>query len=424
MSMIELIRREGEEAQPPKKTKSEPPKEKVRVRPDFSPLFAAISDTHLNAHQYGLPQRAEDMRRAFGACLEKARGALGEGGLVVHCGDVFNSPVVRPSVILRAAETLEKSGLRVTAIRGNHDGTSLRARREDLSLLLLERAGALEYEESSVVVSEIRGSRIRFIFQSHEGKRTMEKLEALRGELEMGEGDFDYTVLVLHGIIEGLGRGAEIPRSAFIEFTDEFEVDLAICGHQHERQIDDTIRVIYPGAPECLDIDQAEASRGFFLVGTRGGRVDYQWVPIRTRPMRDLAVDLGEVKGEEVNRALRASLKKIKVPEGAVVRVVVRGRADRRARRLDKGSAQSLLPSALKVFVVNKVEYAEGEREIGRVLGVREAAEQSLLDLGQAGARREALAAAMEDILVETRGRGEGWISGIRETVREVTDRD
>lgn len=394
----------------------------MRVKVGFEPLFACISDTHLNAHQYGMRQRAEDMCRAFEQCLSKARELLGPGGLVIHAGDVFNSPMVRPSAVLEAGRVISDSGMEVWAIRGNHDGSSLRASRRDLSLLLLEKVGPLRYVESDVLDLELGGKTFRFAMQSYCAGSELEELGRL---LSVRYGDpVDFTVAVLHAIVEGVGHGAELGRKEFEDFVQGCGVDLALCGHHHEMAVDEDIRAIYPGSPECLDISKAGHSRGFFLVGLSGGALDRQWVPISPRPMRNLEVDLGEVDSGELQSRLEARLRGEKVPEGSVVRVVVKGRGKGRSSRLDKSAAASYFQGALKTFVVNRVEYEDRGNQQEGAEDLRSALEGSLLELAVPSDRASRISGVMEDILREAVDRKAGWISQVRDSLQEVISGD
>ena len=96
MAMADLIREKKGKNRIVKrdniKKKQKEPEDIIEIRGDFKPLFSFISDTHLNIHQYNLAQRAKDALDAAEQCLKKTHDILGDGGLVIHGGDVFNYP--------------------------------------------------------------------------------------------------------------------------------------------------------------------------------------------------------------------------------------------------------------------------------------------------------------------------------------------
>lgn len=408
-------------------------KEIIEIRGDFTPLFSFISDTHLNIHQYNLKARAEDALNAAEQCLSKTHEMLGDDALVIHGGDVFNYPNVRPSGVLEANRVFNKYPLHILAIRGNHDGTFTKARRSDISLILLEETGALQYIENSIITRHFReipnygDVKINFILQSYMGNKTMDALWRLAGNLDemntvTSEGvDKTFNVLVIHEIIEGVSIGANVPRDEMMQFIDEYDIDLVLCGHLHIRSEDKQLKMLCPGSPECFDIDQCNEERGFYVIGLENSHLGYQWIPIHTRNMEDIHIDLGDVSQVDVNAVLEQEISDMNAEDGSIIRFVIKGMTSTFLPKIDRKLFDRKFATALKIMVVNRIQYSkENDVMDVEVMSPKRALKKALDELGVEKDRANKMAEAMIEASNEAADRSEGWRNEIRHIIQDL----
>lgn len=401
------------------------PKKEVELRDGFIPLFSFIADTHLNAHQYNLKERANDMLHAFEECLDLSRSVLGEEGFVIHGGDVFNSPIVRPFAIIKASEVIEKCGMNIFSLRGNHDGSLLRAERSDISLQVLDKTCQLSYIESDVLSLTFPECVINFFFQSHVGKDTMRYLHKLVEDAEVEEQLDSFNILVIHSIVEGMSAfGVEIPRDEFKSFIKDNNIDLVLIGHFHKKVIDDELRLLCPGSPECLDIDQAEIDRGFFIIGVEGDKLSYQWIRIQTRKMNDLTIDLGDISNTDVNVKIKDYLSRTPLEAGSIARFNLIGRSSTNPPVIDRSVFKTYCRGLLKVIVNNKITYEEKKEKRKDVLSTEDAINKALKDLGFSEHQIRKYTTSMISISEEASLRKDGWREEIRNIIKDCVGDD
>lgn len=425
MSMVEILRK----SRLIKREKTVVMEDKfIEIQDDFTPLFVFLSDTHLNAHQYNLSQRPKDLLAAFDSCLTKSQEILGENGVVIHGGDVFNSPNVRPSAIIETMKMLLEHTVKVYALRGNHDGSFIKAKRNDITLKLLEETGAITYLESRVLTHFFDGVAINFIFQSYMGKKTMAYLEVLTENLDeiykvaQSTAEKVFNVLVIHDIVEGVSMGANLSRREFKAFLEKKNISLALCGHLHTRTLDPEIKILHVGSPECLDIDQADEERGFFVIGTENNQLGYQWIPIQTRPMRDISIEVGDVSTVDLNTLLKEKIVDLVLEEGTIVRFTIHGTTTTLLQQIDKKIFSKQFPGMLKIFVKNVIKYIKEEVDRVEMLSLRDAIKCSLGDIGIEEERITPLTDAMMEVLKESSERVEGWRTSIRHIIHKLIE--
>lgn len=431
MSMINHLKNNTDlfrtEDNPTKIRRKTTEKRKIKMDDDFKALFAFISDTHINAHQYHLQQRAEDILDAF----ERALAFLDrydDDFPIIHGGDVFNSHSVKPSTVIRTSNIITKHGKKIYTVRGNHDGTQHRAKDNNMALNLLDEMNPyVHYIESGVVHLNLAngGTKkhpVTFAFQSYAAKRAMKKLHGLRDKIaKFRDG---HTALIIHDIVEGVTPfGAQIPREPFEKYIRECGIDLVLAGHLHTKAIDGEIHLINPGSLECLDIDQADQERGFFIVGTSGQSnvLEYRWIPIETRNTEDIIIDVGDVSRKDINRILRREISNLEIERGSVVRFTVKGQTETHLPRIENNIFTEYFPDMLKIMVNNQIRFARDRKNVDGILDPEDAMKNALRELGVDDGRIDELADAMAEISVEAAERTEGWQREIRKTIKNAS---
>lgn len=423
MSMIEIIKKRRNDGE---KQDQEEKNDEIEVDGDLYPLFAFVSDTHINAHQYHLPQRAEDIMDAFRRSLELLN-PLGDHIKIIHGGDVFNSYSVSPSVIIQTSKIISNVGKEMYALRGNHDGSWMKGSKKDTALNLLDEMNEkLKYVESKVINTALGKEgdlyRAQFIFQSYVGRKTMEKLWELKDELSEKD-EFTFNILVIHDIVEGTTPfGANIDRNELKTFIQECDIDMILAGHLHTTVIDEELNLLNPGSIECLDIDQADQERGFFLIGAdeTSGKLIHQWIPVSTRNFEDIDIDLGFIDDRDIHERILQKIQLTDIESGSVVRFTIKGTTETHLPRIDKRIFVRQFPDMLKIMVNNKIQFASSRVEISDVLDPQDAIKTALKDLGLEEGQIDGVSEAMLEISVEASERNEGWRENIRKTIKEM----
>ncbi|WP_243669529.1 DNA repair exonuclease [Vulcanisaeta sp. JCM 16161] len=117
-------------------------------------LIAQLADIHLGHRQYGLEERLEDYNRAFLNAVDRLIQLREERGLdtVIISGDFFDTQRPSPSIYItaiRGLTRLREAGIRVIAIRGNHDSSVINPVENPLAVL--HQMGLIQYLDNGYV---------------------------------------------------------------------------------------------------------------------------------------------------------------------------------------------------------------------------------------------------------------------------------
>lgn len=418
MSMINALK--GKKSNPQKVKDKGDSRKGIKLKID--PAFTFITDPHINAHQYNLPTRADDMLKAFGDALEKCSRLMGKEGTIVLGGDVFNSAMVKPSAIIDTYRTIrDKGNWTIYSIRGNHDGSENKARRNNISLALLsEMDKDIHYIESGIITIT-NGKRINLIMQSYVGRNTMERLLEISDDIPEDKSDNEFNVLIIHDIVEGTTPfGAHIPREEFKAFIEEKKIDLVLSGHLHTKIVDEEIKLVNPGSTERLDIGMASDECSFLLVGFKDDELVYRWIPVETRNMEDIEIDVGDISDDDVNAVLREKIKGLEIESNSIVRFTIKGTTRSHLPRIGKKLFGHNFPDVLKIIINNKIKYVKEKGTTEELLSQKDAIEKVLIDMGTKKESVSPITDAMLDILREVGELTEGWRDEIRTIIRGV----
>src|SRR5690606_36081930 len=175
-----------------------------------------LADSHLG---FDLPARPRVERRRRGhdflanytAALQPA--LTGEVDVVVHAGDVFGRPTVKPAVAYQALEPLRRIadlGIPVFIVPGNHERSRLPHAR------FASHARVHVFDRPRTVVTEVRGTRVAFAGFPYERRDVRTSFSSLLERTECATERADVRMLCMHHCAEGatVGPGDYTFRSA------------------------------------------------------------------------------------------------------------------------------------------------------------------------------------------------------------------
>lgn len=271
--------------------------------------FAHLADTHLGYRQYNLDEREEDFYRSFQEAVSKIIEAKCD--FVVHSGDLFDSP--RPHVramleVMHAFERLDREGIKVFTIAGNHD--------------MLFRKGAVPPQrlysniEFLTPKNPFRVFKGIFVcglpYHSRIHSRALkERLHLLAKEAR----EYDTRIILIH---QGIDKYFPLQYELKIGDLPEGFQYYAL-GHIHKRILDTLGEGVlaYPGSSEMWRIDELQDwknnGKGFYVVDIPGFKV--KKVDLRIRPF--FTVNVSSI--EDIHEARR----NIHFEEQPIVKVVV-----------------------------------------------------------------------------------------------------
>lgn len=242
--------------------------------------FLHISDIHLGCTRYQLNESPRDFFDAWFDVLEKY--AVGEAvDFVIVCGDFFHKRHVDPQTMNHAVfglRQMEKAGIPVVVIEGNHDQhyndtqhSWLRSLSDWGLIKLLEPVSTdtgvefAEWNEETNSGSFIDIGRAR-IFGSHWfGASANTAIPIMTKLIKENRREGGFHLLMLHTDVEG-HQTHPIPALTLANLKELKSVtDYVALGHTHKRfEIDNW--AFNPGSLEVTSIDEYRESRGAFLV--------------------------------------------------------------------------------------------------------------------------------------------------------------
>lgn len=304
--------------------------------------IVATADNHLGRYYARMPVRALDERRyhlrhTLGNVIDYA--IENHAHLLVLAGDVFDTPNPRNPdriYLARRLRDLERAGVRVVAIGGNHD-TPRSATEEGgyLSLAVYAELDALTFFDQLLpddpvvrpIVFEAEGLQVAI-----GGFTPNVNLGAEHDPLENvtfdGQGA-DVQILVVHLPIEGTvypdANMAIVHRLALEQLKD---VDLCIAGNAH-RFASFAVgnkRVVIPGATEWMDYgDVGVVKPGFAVIEARSrADVTVKHESVLPQPRAEVVIPTSELGSGDPTEVILARLAPESDPD-KLVRLVIDG---------------------------------------------------------------------------------------------------
>jgi exonuclease SbcD len=310
--------------------------------------FIHCGDLHLGFNQYNEEERFHDFGRAFAYIVDDAIERKVD--FFVIAGDLFNKRSINSRTLVQAIAELQKlrdANIPVIAIEGNHDKAPYGDQDSWMWFLnnqgyihlltpFFDKTGSMElrdwgnHSRTGTVFSH-RG--IRFIGMGYQGSLTSQRMEELGRLLEPSD---DFTVLLLHSAIDQLMHLGGVRLETVQPLRDR--IDYIAMGHIHGRyEVEGWIH--NPGCPECWDIKEYDAEKGYYYVTIdslngdiqRGtlfeSPMTVQYIPSQRRAAFRFDVDLGGMDDliqieqrivSEINEAVSSSVR-------PMVRIVLHG---------------------------------------------------------------------------------------------------
>jgi len=308
--------------------------------------IAHLADTHLGYKQYNLDEREKDI---YDALHEIGNKILEEHvDIVVHCGDLFDSPRPPPQAYRAFKSFLSKldGKAKVFAVLGDHDrpksrGVAPHVLFED-QMQILGAGGTAQYQQLKIDGKDVLVAGLSNLSRTYR-PLLLEELKKLGGlQLEGKSG-----ILLLHEAID-----------KFLPFEGAFEVcldeiprnfDYVAMGHLHQR-IKASFgegELAYPGSSEIISKTEISGwkkiGKGFYLVDLEGDDVEVRDINLECiRPQ--VEVKLHYVHLEDSLRELVKTFEgMLKLP---LVHVIVEG------KDIDRQSVHQTLTRALADVVL------------------------------------------------------------------------
>lgn len=334
-----------------------------------------VSDTHVGFDAPARPRSNKRVREhdfVGGLRRALAPAIAGEVDVVVHAGDVFDTPDPPPPVaesayaLLRAAADV----VPVFVVPGNHE----RSRLPCPLLAMHPRLHAFDRPRTFCI--ELGGITLAlggFPYARH----VRRAFPALVADTQVLRTDADVRLLVVHHCIEG--AVVSLPDGGTYRFGTAEDVVAArdipsglaalLSGHIHRHQVLDGLPcpVIYGGSVERTAFAEAGETKGFYVLelepGIEGGRVhalDFRELP--TRPMLRAAIDPDADVRRQVARVLATA------HPDAIVRLELPG-PPRSLPEIRAEVLRTLAPPTMNVHVV----WGEHEPRFARLSRARRA---------------------------------------------------
>jgi len=371
--------------------------------------IAHLSDTHLGHMRYnrvvpetGINQREQDVYDAFERVVD---GILAEEpDVVVHTGDLFDSPRPANRAVYHAARQIRRLAERdipVVLISGNHSTPRLRATGSLFALLGEFFAGvhavfSSQYEK--VVVKDTAFHAVPHCF-------SQEELEAQVAAV-VPDAAAKHNVALLHVGIRGFRefRMAEANEQLLGEDQLPQGMECTLLGHYHKHVLLSP-GVWYAGSVERFSFAEVGQTKGFCTVDLDDPQPRFREIPIR--PMVDLdPIDARDMDAADLLDAIRERLEAQPLAE-SMVRLGLRNVAPAARGNLDFRPLRDLIAGALHFGIrwEREGESADGSDPASTTFRPLEEEWQSFMEGADVhGHDRGALTRAGLDYLTQTAG--------------------
>jgi DNA repair exonuclease SbcCD nuclease subunit len=245
------------------------------------PRFLHLADIHLGFDRYDSKERTQDFFYAFNDAIETY--AIAEQvDFVLIAGDLFEHRNIQPATLNQAQSCLrelQKAGIPVLAIEGNHDnrpyGTKTNWLRylADWGLLILLEPGDVAAGEPFYAPWNGRQGGyidlpcgVRVLGSQWYGASAPRAIEQLAAAIHALPPATGQTILMFHHGLEGqIARYQGALRYADLLPLKQAGVNYLALGHIHKQyQVEDWI--FNPGSIEANSIEESSYERGVYLV--------------------------------------------------------------------------------------------------------------------------------------------------------------
>lgn len=306
--------------------------------------IVATSDNHLGKYYARMPVRVLDerrrrIRRAFGHVVDYALDT--RANLLLLAGDLFDTPNPRNPdriYLARRLHELQRAGIHVIAIAGNHDAP--RSSTEEGGyppLALYQELDALyffdqlsEDRQINPVVLDCAGRRVA-VSGFTPNTNLLAEEDPLEG-VTFAETEADLHLLLTHFGIEGTmypGTEAIIGRETLKQLRG---VDLLVAGnvHSYETFYAGETKVVIPGATEWMDFGEGRTViPGFAEIEVdENGDICARQVKIEAQSRVEMFIAAAELDPQAPTASVIAHLEADANPD-ALARLTIEGALDR-----------------------------------------------------------------------------------------------
>ncbi|MCU0524573.1 MAG: DNA repair exonuclease [Elainella sp. Prado103] len=243
--------------------------------------FLHVADVHLGFDRYDNKTRTQDFFYAFHDALE--RYAVGEQvDFVLIAGDLFEHRTIQPATLNQAQyclQELQKAGIPVLAIEGNHDnrpyGTKTNWLRylADWGLLILLEPGNVVAGEPFYTAWNGRSGGyidlecgVRVLGSSWYGTSAPKAIEQITEAMQDLPPSPGFNILMFHHGMEGqIARYQGALRYSDVLPLRQAGVDYLALGHIHKNYSLEGW-IFNPGSVEANSIEESIYDRGVYLV--------------------------------------------------------------------------------------------------------------------------------------------------------------
>ncbi len=275
-----------------------------------------VSDTHLGYSAYrkatedGINQREMDIYNAFEQFVNYAIKTKPD--LIIHAGDLFDS--VRPNnraitFSIKQLIRLSKEKIPIVIIAGNHEHPKLRETGhifqifdhiENVYPVYNAKYETLGFKKDKILIHAIP--------QCNSKKEFDEELKKLKPNK-----DFDYNIFVTHGAITGIKEFSMNEFNELIISKNALKKDFnyVALGHYH-KYTKIAENVFYSGSIERLSFSDANEKKGFIELEVSKGKLNHNFVEIKTRPMIDAKpIKCSNLKLDEIMKKIKQTISEI-----------------------------------------------------------------------------------------------------------------
>lgn len=360
------------------------------------PKILHLADLHIGMENYGRLDPATGMHSRlldFLARLDEIITYAIETDpvdCVLIVGDIYKSRTPNPThqrEFARRVRRLVEAGLPVLLLTGNHDVPAATGKAHSVEIFgTLEIGGVTIADRLRVHTISTRKGPVQIVAIPWLSRQVLLTKDDLQGlpmsaiEAEMisrVEAWLDQalprldpavpTIVAYHGTLHGATYGAErsimlghdlvLPRSVVARDG----VDYIALGHIHKHQsIGADPAAVYPGSIERIDFGEEHEAKGFVIADVDKRGASWRFVPVATRPMVTVEVDVREHPDPQ-QRVLTALAKRN--VRDAIVRVLVTCRVDQRSKLDDRSIREALEEQGVHAVAAVAIEAQRTNRD-------------------------------------------------------------
>ncbi len=261
-----------------------------------------LADSHIGADLPARPRsqrrrRGDDLISSYRRVLALAREH--DVDLVIHAGDVFDTPRPSDAALAAGAEpllALAAAGVPVVIVPGNHERSVLPAS------LLLAHTNLYVVRQPCTLSFSLRAARVAIAAVPCARRQAARRFgEALR-ETGWEQAGADVNILAAHQTFESATCGPAGYRFRSGEDVVERDVvptgfDYVAAGHVHRHQVlatagEDGPPIVYAGSPDRISFAERDEPKGAVVVEADGGRLTYRFLEQAVRPMVVVPLDV------------------------------------------------------------------------------------------------------------------------------------